>query len=108
MAKRRFRMRSRTERTTAVVAAVVVAGFFFGVGLSQGWWLGRAVPPAGPSADPRSRAVAVADDPIDAGGRAPLARPAPGAGVAARPGRLRERGQVTRWPAGTAEIRPRG
>src|SRR5438093_1282743 len=108
MAKRRFRMRSRTERTTAVVAAVVVAGFFFGVGLSQGWWLGRAVPPAGPSADPASRAVAVDDDAIDAGVRAALDRTATVVRVAASPRMMRERGQVYQWTARTVDIKARG
>ena len=101
-------MRSKTERATAVVAAVVVAGLFFGVGLSQGWWLGRAAPPAGPSADPASRAVAVDDDAIDAGVRAALDRTATVVRVAASPRMMRERGQVYQWTARTVDIKARG
>src|SRR3989442_12704077 len=76
MARRRFRLRSATERAAVLVAAVVVGGFLSGVGLSRGWWLRRAPPPAGPLAIPASRDVAGDDPAIGPGVRAPVERTA--------------------------------
>src|SRR2546428_4226641 len=108
MARRRLRLRSATERSAALVAVVVVAGFLLGVGLSQGWWLGRSTPPPGPLAIPASRDVALDDAAIDAGVRAALDRTATVVKVATSSRLMRERGQVYQWTARTMDIKARG
>src|SRR3989442_4046060 len=72
MARRRFRLRSATERAAALVAAVVVGGFLSGVWLSPGWWLRPTPPPARPPALPAARAHPGYRAPIDAGVVAPV------------------------------------
>src|SRR3989442_1553500 len=80
MARRRFRLRSATERAAALVAAVVVAGGLSGVGLSQGW---------------------------GGGGRAGWARPAGVVRVATSPGLRGGGGRFYQGGAGPGNIRPR-
>src|SRR5437870_13538973 len=99
MARRRLRLRSATERSAALVAAVVVAGFLLGVGLSQGWWLGRSTPPAAPLAIAASRDVALDDAALDAGVRPASDRTATVVKVATSSRLTRARGEVCQWRA---------
>ncbi len=105
--RRRSRLRSASERTTWLVAGVVLAGLVAGVGLSQGWWSRGAAPPAvrpAPVAPPGS---AIDDVALDTALRAALDRSAAVIKVTGQPRSAQQRGQVFRWTARTLEVKPR-